>query len=157
MQSQLQQFIETSPQVQIDQRIKLLEALLNGTRDADQALYQDYLKRARELELIVNDARGLQEQLTLGADENLGSSLASLVLRGRAAGGSLPIQLSVDNSTTLSQSGAEIQDDLEALIQVLGERQTALLTEAEALAQVLGAMNKAPICRLHCEQAICKS
>jgi capsular polysaccharide biosynthesis protein len=133
-QGRLDQFLQTSPLVQIDQRMRLLENLLTEAREGDQALYESYLNRARDLELIINDARTLQEQIVAGqTNVDLGTSVAALVLRGRAAGGSLPIQLNIDDGTVLNQDSSQLQSDIDRLIAVLAERKVAVLAEAEQL------------------------
>ncbi len=137
-QKELETFIGSSQIVQLEQKVKMLEALLDGSREANQALYTQYLSRTHELELILNDAQTLRDQVATTGSANLSDSLAALALRARVAGGEqLPVDLRFDNPGALLEGQGATLADLDSLIRVVQERRTNLLAVAEQFAQAM--------------------
>lgn len=137
-QQELETFIGSSRQVQVEQQIKGLEALLDGSREAGQALYTQYLSRTRELDLLVSDAQTLRQQIASGESNDLASGLAALALRARVAGGQpLPVDLRFDNPGALQQGEGASLSTLDRLIAVVQQRRNDLLQASQQLAQAL--------------------
>ncbi len=124
--------------VQTEQQIKRVQELLDSSRLAGTALYNTYLLRAQELDLILSDAQALREQVTAGSSDSLSDGIALLTLRARAAGGEmLPVQLSFADAESVARSSTAALDDLEGLITVLQAQRDLLITEAETLGGTL--------------------
>lgn len=132
-QQSLDQFLAEGGLVAADQEVLRLEGLLAVARDAQQVLYSDYLKRTRELNLILEDARILREQAASGDSSALADGLGSLVLRARLAGDSIPIQLNLSELEGLGQTRESILADLEQFIAVLQRERDRIVAEAERL------------------------
>jgi uncharacterized protein involved in exopolysaccharide biosynthesis len=137
-QQELETFIGTSQLVPIEEQIDVIESLLEGSREANQALYTEYLSRTHALELVLRDAQTLREQTEAGASDDLANSLALLALRARTVGNvQLPVELRFDDPGTLTQATGSTVDDLSALISVLQQRQQELAAESQQLAQTI--------------------
>lgn len=135
-QQELETFIGNSQLVQLDQQISVMEGLLNGSREANQALYTQYLSRTQELELILNDARTLRQQVASGQTDGFAGSLASLALQARTIGNvQLPVDLRFDGPDSLAQSDTVSLADLDTLIAILQERRAELLDLSQQFAQ----------------------
>jgi capsular polysaccharide biosynthesis protein len=135
-QSALEAFIGTGDLVQTEQRMAEIRALLDGARSANQAIYNQYLERARQLTAIINDAQTLLQQVQNGDDNAVATNLGQLLLRARAAGNfELPVNLRFDLTETGSAGvgAAEISE----LIQVLEQRHDELIAESQQFAAAL--------------------
>lgn len=137
-QQELEDFLGASDLVRIEQQTQNIQALLDGSRKANQALYTQYLSRTHELDLVVNDAQTLRRQIATTPGGGLADSLAALALRARLAGGQqLPIDLRFDEPGALAQGGGASVEDLDALISVVQQRRGELLEAAQQLAQAM--------------------
>lgn len=138
LQQEYETFVGTSQLVQIEEQIAVLNNLLKGSREANQALYTEYLSRTNTLELVLRDAQTLREQTEAGASDDLANSLALLALRTRTVGDvQLPVELRFDNPGTLTQATGSTVDNLDALISILQQRQQELVAESQELAQAI--------------------
>ncbi len=112
--------------------------ILNARLNDKKAALNGYLRVARSLRLIIQDARSLRERLRTqdsGDRAALGDELASLFLEIDALNSEqLPIQLQISGSQSLSDKtvGEQIAF-LDSLIQVLDDKRVILEQEADAL------------------------
>ncbi len=138
-QNALEMFIGEGELVRTQQRIAELEAILNGARDANQAVYDQYLERARQLGGIIDDAQTLRQQVQNGDNNALATNLGDLLLRARAAGNfELPFNLRFDLNETGTPANTDVAvAEISELIQVLEQRRGELLTEAQQFADDL--------------------
>jgi capsular polysaccharide biosynthesis protein len=128
-------FIGRGELVQVEQQVKQMRELLDGARTAGTKLYNQYLLRAQELDLILSDAQALREQVTAGTSDTLADGVALLTLRARAAGGELlPVQLSFADAASVARSNSAALADLEVLISAVETQRDALIAAAEGLA-----------------------
>lgn len=135
----LEQFLGRSDIVQVEQQIKSLEGLLNGSAAAGTALYTQYLSRTQELDLLLSDARALRAQVAEGEADGLGSRLATLALRSRVAGKDVPVQLQIADADSFALSADEALADLDSLIIVVEDQRERIAGEAARLASAIAA------------------
>jgi capsular polysaccharide biosynthesis protein len=134
-QAAYESFIGRGELVQVEQQVKQMQELLDGARTAGTKLYNQYLLRAQELDLILSDAQALREQVTAGTSDTLADGVALLTLRARAAGGELlPVQLSFADAASVARSNSAALADLEVLISAVETQRDALIAAAEGLA-----------------------
>jgi uncharacterized protein involved in exopolysaccharide biosynthesis len=133
-QRELEMFLNEGGIVAAEQEVQRFEGLLDGSREAQQMLYTQYLTRTQELNLILEDARIVREQVGAGAGASLADSLAALSLRSRVAGGAqLPVELRFDSGESFAQGREVTQADLEQLIEVVQAERDRLVGETERL------------------------
>jgi len=138
VQQELETFVGTSELIPIEQQIAVLNSLLQGSREANQTLYTEYLSRTHALELVLRDAQTLREQAEAGASDDLANSLSLLALRTRTVGDvQLPVELRFDDPGALTQVTGPTVDDLNALISILQQRQQELVVESQQLAKAI--------------------
>jgi capsular polysaccharide biosynthesis protein len=139
-QSQLEAFVATSNLPELEQRIQSLQTLLTNAAAADQQLYADYLKRVRELDLIIADAQTLRDQLARGLVDELGNTLALLSLRTRSAGvDDLPFDLQLQSGELVAQNITPTIEELDQFVSVLGARRDDFYNIAQGIARSLAA------------------
>jgi capsular polysaccharide biosynthesis protein len=139
-QRELETFLNEGGVVAADQQVQRLEGLLDGSREAQQMLYTQYLTRTQELNLILEDARIVREQAGTGAGASLADSLAALSLRSRVAGGAeLPVELRFDSGESFAQGREVTRADLEQLIEVVQSERDRLVGETERLGAAIAA------------------
>lgn len=137
-QQELETFIGTGELVQIEQQMNVMQDLIDGSRSSNQSLYTQYLSRTQELELILNDAQTLREQVAAGQTDEFSRSLATLALRSRTAGDvQLPIDLRFDTTEGIFQSDDASLSDLDSLITILRDRRGELFEQSQQLAQAI--------------------
>lgn len=136
-QARLEQFLNGSQAVEVEQQILSIEGLLNGSSQAGTALYTQYLSRIRELDLILSDARTMRAQVAEGQADGLANRLAVLTLRSRVAGGGLPVQLQLADAEALALDAEGALAELDGLIVVLEEQRDRLGREASSLADAI--------------------
>lgn len=137
-QQELETFVGSSQLVRLEQQLRTVEGILKDSREANLALYTQYLSRTHELELVLRDAETLREQQVLGPVDTLGSNLALLALRARTAGDiQLPVQLRFDDPGALAQGGTLPLNELDALITIIQQRRQELIAEAQQFAQTI--------------------
>jgi len=136
-QQSLEQFLGRSEIVEVQQEIKSVEGLLDGSVESGLALYTDYLSRTRDLELILVDARAVRAQMAEGQADELANRLAVLALRARLSGGAAPVQLQISDADAVALDSETAQADVEGLIVVLEEQRERLGDEAAKLAGAL--------------------
>jgi uncharacterized protein involved in exopolysaccharide biosynthesis len=135
-QQELETYIGNSQTVQLEQQVKNIQDLLDGSREANQSLYTQYLSRTHELELILNDAQTLREQVDSVQSQGFSDSLAALMLRARVVGSEqLPVDLRFDNPGTLTQGEGASLADLDVFIKVVQQRRSELIDVTQQLAQ----------------------
>jgi capsular polysaccharide biosynthesis protein len=135
-----ERFLGQGALVQVEQQIKRVQELLDGARTAGTKLYNQYLLRAQELDLILSDAQALREQVTAGSGGGLAGGVALLTLRARAAGAELlPVQLSFADAESVARSNSAALADLEVLISAVETQRDALIAAAEGLAGTIAA------------------
>jgi capsular polysaccharide biosynthesis protein len=135
-QTELNTFISTSRQTELEQRQSDLKGFLATAQQATFELYQDFAERVRDLDIALSDARTLRQQITSGQPTNLADGLAILAIRARIAGGSeLPIDLRFDDPTAFSE--AVNVADLDRLIQIVEQRRADLSKQTQQIAQDL--------------------
>lgn len=141
-QAAVEAFVGRGELVQLEQQIRRTQELLDGSRTAGTALYNQYLSRAQELDFILVDAQSLREQITNGNTGSIADGLNILTLRARSAGGSyLPVQLSFADGASIARSREGALSDLDILIDVVTDKRDLLLREAELLAASLAEPN----------------
>lgn len=134
----LEEFYGQGLLVQAEQRVLRLTGLLDGSRDAQQALYSQYLTRTQELDLILQDAQTLRAQVDGSSNDDLADALAALALRSRVAGGAeLPLELRFDNPQALAQNGAASAVALDQLIAVLRRERERVGADAQQIGQTI--------------------
>lgn len=139
-QRELESFLNEGGLVAADQEVKRLEGLLDGSRQAQQMLYTQYLSRTQELNLILEDARIVREQAGTADGDSLADSLAALALRSRVAGGAqLPVELRFDSGESFAQGREATRADLEQLIEVVQRERDRLVAETERLGAAIAA------------------
>ena len=138
IQTALTAFYATGELVQANQQVKRLEGLLQGGTDAQIRLYNGYLVRAQDLNLILEDARALQAQNETGVAPDLAASLTALVVRTRLAGGGLPVQLNFGSAESFAQ-GQATTTDLPRFLTVLAGQRDRMVAQANTLAHDLAA------------------
>jgi capsular polysaccharide biosynthesis protein len=138
-QSKLEEFLNRSSAVQVEQQIASIEGLLNGSSEAGTALYTRYLTRIQDLDLILSDARTLRAQVAEGGADGLGSRLSVLALRARVAGEAIPVQLQVADPDALALDDEAALGELDGLIVVIEEQRDSLGAEASRLADAIAA------------------
>ncbi len=137
-QQELEDFISTNDLVRLEQQVKSLEWLLDGSREANQTLYTEYLTRTQELDLILSDIQTLRQQVAEDQSASLSSSLAALALRARSVGiVGLPFDLQFTDPNALTQIESVTLADLDVLAAVVQQRQNELRAQAEALAAAI--------------------
>jgi len=115
------------------------ESILEHQLGSRRQMHADYLAAQREIAYIIQDIRGLREQLSRQpADQSVGLSdqLTVLFLEIKAfnAHASAPIQLQVDSAATLSdKSLAEQIAFLDELVRVLEEKSAEIEGQISAL------------------------
>jgi len=134
-QANLVRFLDDSRLEQIEIEIRSLRGLLDSATNADRSLYSQLLTRTQELDLILNDAGILRDQLALSTPEPE-DSIAALVLRARAAGGDmLPVTLRLETSL-LAESSVTVAE-LDRFIATVTVSRDALLAEAQRVADTI--------------------
>ncbi len=126
-QQRVEQFIAANPTARVDDHIENLTAILDSNQLANQTRYTELITLAQKIDLVLQDAVALREQLDQGNPVALGESLAALGLRAQAIGGiPLGVQLRLDTTADLSASSEELGAELDRLI-------TSLRGQIEAL------------------------
>jgi capsular polysaccharide biosynthesis protein len=139
-QQDLEGFIAGSTLAELEQRITNLQNLLANAANADQQLYIDYLRRVREIELVIADARTLRDQVADGRADSLGNALAILSLRARSAGtAELPFTLNFDDPAAIGAGTTVSVEEVDQLTAVLQQRRVTLIDQAQVLARSLAA------------------
>ena len=139
-QQKLETFIASSTLAELEQRIVNLQTLLTNAANADQQLYVDYLKRVREIDLVIADARTVRDQVANGRVDSLGNALAILSLRSRAAGTvDLPFTLNFNDPAAIGEGTTVSVEDIDQLTAILQQRRIELLDQAQGLARSLAA------------------
>lgn len=134
----LEAFYAQGRNLEIERQIRSLQGLIDGSLEAERTLYQIYTRRTQELELILQDAATLREQLLTNTSDELASALTMLALRARANGVSeLPLQLSLATASELGTVPVTLSD-LDDLIVVLREQRDRLAQEATRIAAAIG-------------------
>lgn len=115
------------------------ESVLEDQLGSHRQMHADYLADQRQIAYIIQDIRGLREQLSRQPSEqtvSLADQLTALFLEIKAfnAHASAPIQLQVDSAATLSEkSPAEQIDFLDDLVRVLEEKSAEIDVRLAAL------------------------
>ncbi|PDW03591.1 hypothetical protein CJ255_07945 [Candidatus Viridilinea mediisalina] len=136
-QATLEEFLAQSRVYEIDRQQKTLQGLVDGSLDAERSLYSAYAQRTREIEVILQDARTVREQLQAGLTDELASSLALLSLRARSSStSSLPLQLLVDDVAAITNTPTTVAE-LDRLIAAMEGQRTRFATELERMALVI--------------------
>jgi capsular polysaccharide biosynthesis protein len=138
-QGELETFLGQSQLVQLEQQIKGIEGVLDGSREASQMLYTQYLSRTHELELVLNDAQTLRQQVQEGQASNVSQSLANLILQARAVSSTsgAPLDLRLESPTTFQQDDQATIASLDNLVLALQERRRQLLVKSTELAKAI--------------------
>ncbi|NJN16860.1 MAG: hypothetical protein HC822_11635 [Oscillochloris sp.] len=139
-QTQLEQFLSRNELVEVEQQIKRINGLLDGSTNAGTALYTQYLSRTQELDLILADARTLQIQLQSNQSDRLADRLAALSLRARlvdAPAAAAATQLQIVDPAALATDPAAARADLAQLIAALEQQRDVLSAEAAGLADAI--------------------
>lgn len=136
IQVELEQFYADGRIVSIEQQINNVNGVLDGSREASELLYSQYLTRTREVELLIQDAQAIQAQTVTGSTASVADVVASLALRARAVGGEqAPIQLQIGGEGLVS--GGDTATELERLIGALEELHARLTSESAQIAQAV--------------------
>ncbi len=136
-QAAVEAFIASGRQEQLDRRRQSLQNLLDSSLDAAQQLYRLYVQRAQTLDLILQDAQTLREQVLEGNANDFSNALALLSLRSRTNGATgLPIQLNLDDPA-LIVGGAPTPTDIDALIALLTKQRDYLEVELARVADAI--------------------
>lgn len=131
---------------EIENQIDSLSRLLDTNREVDIAFYQYQLARAEKVSLLLEDAKGLQKQISEG-EVLPGEKLSALFLRIRAADNdfnawqatsSQPLyQIHLEQPATITESDVNVQADLDQLIASLEEQLASLKADLEQSANSL--------------------
>lgn len=136
-QAALEAFYAQDRRYERERQMRSLQGLIDGSIEAERTLYARYTQRAQELDLILQDAITLREQVRSGSNDDLASALSLLALRSRASGATeLPVQLSLAESAELGGTPATLAE-LDALIVVLDEQRDRIADEARLIAEAL--------------------
>ncbi|MDQ4077789.1 MAG: hypothetical protein M3220_16265 [Chloroflexota bacterium] len=117
-QKELEDFIAANDLYIVQDRIENLNALLDGNGTANAIRYTDLITRTQKLDLVLQDAASLREQIGSSETVALGENLAALALRSQAVGGetALGVQLQIDSATAFSVTPEEAQQELDRFI-----------------------------------------
>jgi uncharacterized protein involved in exopolysaccharide biosynthesis len=143
-QTALETFLSDGQSVRVEGQITSLTEMLSGSRQAQLLLYTDYLTRTRQLDLILQDAQTLQDQMSTQATSSFADSFAALLLRARTVDSDAPsFQLSAGDITSAQVSSRDLLTALDQLIAVLSRRRDQLSARSEEIAATI-AGNAAP-------------
>jgi capsular polysaccharide biosynthesis protein len=138
-QTALEAFYAQGRLYEVDLQIRSLQGLLDNSIEAEKTLYLSYTQRVQELDLLLQDATTLREQLRSAPSDDISGALALLALRSRASGVTeLPVQLSLAEADALGGTPATLAE-LDALITVLGAQRDRLATEVARVAAQISA------------------
>ena len=141
-QTTLEKFLVSSQSIKVQQQIANLNDLLSGSRASQQQLYADYLSRSHQIELILQDAQTLRDQVDTQGTSKFANSFASLMLRVRMVDGSSPVfRLTAADLASIETDPGNLSVNLDQLIKALAHRRDQLLAQSnEANAITSGGM-----------------
>jgi uncharacterized protein involved in exopolysaccharide biosynthesis len=134
-----EQFLGTSRIDELNQNIVATASVISETDQLDRSRQGAFLGGAQSLEFILRDAQALREELATGQQVKLGETLSALLLRARAAGGDLQIQLQVGQAGVAGQGEGPTVADLDAFIKSL---QAQIADRRAAAAEIADALQK---------------
>lgn len=135
-QKELETFVSDGQLDQAQSEVAQISDLLDGSLQAQQLLYTEYLTRTRELDLILADAQTLRDQASAQSPNGFAQSFAALLLRARTvtvpSGGANSAPTFQISAADLSGDGSPA--DLDQLIDVLQQRRAQLIARSNQLA-----------------------
>ncbi len=137
-QTTLEKFLVSAETIKVQQQIANLNDLLTGSRQSQQQLYTDYLARSRQVELILQDAQTLRDQIDTQGATKFANSFASLMLRIRMVDGTAPVfRMTAADITTSETDPSNLSANLDQLIKVLSRRHDQLLAQSNEVASAI--------------------
>jgi uncharacterized protein involved in exopolysaccharide biosynthesis len=137
-QTALEKFLVSSQSIKIQQQIANLNDLLSGSRTSQQQLYADYLSRSHSVELILQDAQTLRDQVDTQGTSKFANSFASLMLRVRMVDSSAPVfRLTAADLASIETDPSNLSANLDQLIKALAHRRDQLLAQSNEVANAI--------------------
>ena len=137
-QTTLEKFLVSSQSIKVQQQIANLNDLLSGSRASQQQLYADYLSRSHQIELILQDAQTLRDQVDTQGTSKFANSFASLMLRVRMVDGSSPVfRLTAADLASIETDPGNLSVNLDQLIKALAHRRDQLLAQSNEVANAI--------------------
>lgn len=120
---------------EIEFQQRTLQALVDGSVEAEKNLYTRYLNLTQQLDLILQDALTLRKQVESGVDDAAANTLGLLALQARANGAvSLPIQLSIDSLSSLRAEPTDLAA-IDQFIAIVREERDRIADETAVIAE----------------------
>ena len=137
-QATLEKFLVSAETIKVQQQIANLTDLLNGSRQSQQQLYADYVARSRQVELILQDAQTLRDQVDTQGATKFANSFASLMLRIRMVDGAAPVfRMTAADITASETDSSNLSANLDQLVKVLSRRHDQLLAQSNEVASAI--------------------